>query len=136
MLLFQESKLFLHQWGFISERLFHRGFARRGENSIKNYFYATVKRSLKLINGHIQNHNKTVRKRKNELNQYQQKYPYKKRLSLEREINEHNTVWVQVSESMISSVASSDSGELKLIKELTLDNVNKILVATENISSK
>jgi hypothetical protein len=73
-----------------------QGFAKRGDNSIKNYFYATIKRGIKLINGYINDHNKMVRKLKSSLYQYQQKYPYNKRLSLERQISEANTVCIQV----------------------------------------
>ena len=63
-------------------KLEEKGFLRRGDNNIKNYFYSGIKRASKKINEAISVNNKEVKKMKSLLYNYSEKYSYQKRMSL------------------------------------------------------
>ena len=71
-----------HQWCLIGSKLEEKGFLRRGDNNIKNYFYSSIKRASKKINEAIRENNKGIKKMKSLLYNYNEKYSYKKRMSL------------------------------------------------------
>lgn len=130
-----------HQWCQISSRLEEGGFARRGDNHIKNYFYSSIKRAIKRINEVVRENNKEIKRQKSILYNYNEKYAYKKRLSLERQI-------------MTTSLAHNDStshennpplgleqrpashGTMRIIKELDQDIVSKVLLIAEQKGGK
>lgn len=83
--IFRLFKDYSHQWCKLAELLEGRGYEKRSDNNIKNYFYSALKREVKRMNELIRENNKEIKKRKSVLNRYSEKYRYERRLSLERE---------------------------------------------------
>jgi hypothetical protein len=106
------------------------GFARRGGTNIKNYFYATIKKAMKQINAYIREHNLNSKKRKSQLYRYAEKYVYKKRLSLEREIMEGSSDCGR-SNNYKTETDVPQEEELRIVKELDHAIINKILLLAE-----
>lgn len=129
-LLFTLFKTYCHQWSKIGEKLVEGGFARRGGTNIKNYFYATIKKAIKQINTYIREHNISSKKRKSQLYRYAEKYIYKKRLSLEREILEGSSECGK-SVNYKTETDIPQEEELRIVKELDQAIINKILLLAE-----
>lgn len=134
-LLFTLFREHSHQWCKISQLLEAAGFSRRGDNHIKNYFYSSIKRAIKRINEVVRASNRAIKKQKSILYRYSQKYAYKKRLSLERQILAHPAS-DSTSHDHAPPPAEHPPEHMRIIKELDQDIVSKILLIAEQRGSK
>jgi hypothetical protein len=138
-LLFTLFREYSHQWCKISVRLEEEGFSRRGDNHIKNYFYSSIKRAIKRINEVVRESNREIKRQKSILYHYNQKYAYKKRLSLERQILSTatgNTDSASIDTHHMPPEMTAEVSNMRIIKELDQEIVSKILLIADQKGSK
>jgi hypothetical protein len=112
------------------------GFSRRGDNHIKNYFYSSIKRAIRRINEVVRESNRAIKKQKSVLYHYNQKYAYKKRLSLERQILAHPAPHHSSDSTSFDNPPPTADPAMRIIKELDQDIVSKVLLIAEQRGAK